>query len=68
MGWKGDVFVKARYTYESNKVSNWAIDNMIPYIGTPDGQLEGGNRALFLAASNPNYRAQIVAFSVIANW
>ena len=68
MGWKGNVFVKARYTWESNRTSNWANDNMTPYVGTPDGQLEGGNRALFLAAFNPNYRAQIVAFSVVANW
>ena len=68
MGWKGNVVVKMRYTYENNSVSNWAVDNMIPCIGTSDGQMEGGNRALFLAAYNPNYRAQIVAFSVVANW
>jgi len=68
MGWKGDVFVKARYTWESNRTNNYAIDNMTPYVNTPDGIQEGGSRSLFLAALNPNYTAQIVAFSVVANW
>jgi MtrB/PioB family decaheme-associated outer membrane protein len=68
LGLTGAVIVKARYTWERNSVDNWAINNMTPYVATPDGQLEGGNRALFLAATNPNYTAQTVALSVAVHW
>jgi len=47
LGFTGAVTIKVRYTWERNRVDNFAINNMTPYIGTPDGQLEGGNRALF---------------------
>jgi hypothetical protein len=41
MNWAGDVVLKGRYTYVRNSVSNFALDNMTPYIATPDS-LEGG--------------------------
>jgi hypothetical protein len=41
---------------------------MTPYVATPDGQLEGGNRALFMAATNPNYTAQTLALSASLHW
>lgn len=69
MGWVGDVTLKLRYTWERNQNSNWAIDNMTPYIGTPDTvELTGGSRSLFLAAFNPNYTTQVVAASVSLKW
>jgi MtrB/PioB family decaheme-associated outer membrane protein len=71
MGWKGDVTIKLRYTWERNRDSNWAIDNMTPYIPTPDptnAELSGGNKSLFLAAFNPNYTAQIIAISAVVKW
>jgi MtrB/PioB family decaheme-associated outer membrane protein len=68
MGWTGDVVVKMRYTWERNRVDNYAINDMTPYVGTPDGQLEGGSRALFMAATNPNYTAQTVALAVALHW
>jgi MtrB/PioB family decaheme-associated outer membrane protein len=70
MGWVGNVVVRLRYTYERNRTENWAIDNMTPYIPTPDqtADLTGGGRSLFLAAFNPNYTAQIIAASVAVKW
>ena len=68
LGLTGAVTVKMRYTWERNRVDNYAINNMTPYVATPDGQLEGGNRALFMAATNPNYTAQTVALSVQLHW
>jgi hypothetical protein len=74
MGWVGEVVIKTRYTYERNRVDNWAINNLTPYVGTPDNspaqdtELTGGSRSLFLAAFNPNYTAQVVALSVALKW
>ena len=68
LGFTGAVTLKMRYTWERNRVDNYAINNMTPYVATPDGQLEGGNRALFMAATNPNYTAQTVALSVALHW
>ncbi len=69
MGWIGDVVVKLRYTVERNRVSNWAFNDLTPYVATPDTpELTGGSRSLFLAAFNPNYIAQIIALSVAVKW
>ncbi len=69
MGFKGDVTVKVRYTWEKNENSNWAIDNLTPYVPTADTtELTGANRSLFLAAYNLNYTAQIVAVSTVVKW
>jgi MtrB/PioB family decaheme-associated outer membrane protein len=68
MGWAGDVVIKGRYTYVRNSVSNFALDNMTPYIATPDSLLEGGGRSLFLAANDPNYSAHVLALSVALKW
>jgi len=68
-GFKGEVVLKARYTFEQNRVSNWSIDNLTPYIPTGDAnELTGGGRSLFLAYQNPNYTAQIVALSLGLRW
>jgi len=69
MGWTGDVTLKVRYTAERNHNSNWATDNVTPYVPTPDTtELTGANRSLFLAAFNPNYTAQVIAMSVAVKW
>jgi MtrB/PioB family decaheme-associated outer membrane protein len=73
MGWKGDVTIKLRYTWERNHNTNWATDNMTPYVPTPDPsnpatELTGGSRSIFLAAFNPNYTAQVIALSAVVKW
>lgn len=69
MGWWGDVALKVRYTYETNKVFNWQHDNLTPYVPTGDNnELTGGGRALFLAWNNPNYTAQLIAASLVVKW
>jgi len=69
MGWWGDVAIKVRYTYETNRVNNWAIDNLTPYVPTGDSnELTGGGRSLFLAYANPNYTAQLIAASLVVKW
>jgi hypothetical protein len=70
LGWTGEVVAKVRYTWERNRVDNWAFDTMTPYIPTPDqtADLTGAGRSLFLAPFNPNYTAQIVAASLAFRW
>lgn len=70
MGWMGEVVVKTRYTYESNRNINWASDSMTPYIPTADQtvDLTGGGRSIFLAYYNPNYVAQMLALTVSFKW
>jgi len=69
MGFKGDITVKVRYTWEKNDNNNWAINNLTPYVPTADTtELTGANKSLFLAAFNPNYTAQIVAVSTVLKW
>jgi MtrB/PioB family decaheme-associated outer membrane protein len=72
MGFVGNITLKARYTFEKNSNTNWAIDNFTPYspsaadAGGTD--ITNGGRSLFLAYNNPNYTAQILALSVVAQW
>lgn len=72
MGWLGEVTLKARYTIEQNRNSNWATDSFSPY--SPAAADAGGNditnggKSLFLAYNNPNYTAQIVALSLGVKW
>jgi hypothetical protein len=69
MGWTGDVIIKLRYSWERNENRNWAIDNLTPYVPTPDTtELTGASRSVFLAAFNPNYTAQVVALSMMVKW
>jgi hypothetical protein len=72
MGWFGQIILKARYTFEQNRNSNWATDNFNPY--SPSAADAGGNditnggRSLFLAYNNPNYTAYIIALSAAMKW
>ena len=64
MGFKGDLLVRARYTWESNSVSNWQNDSLLPLMGTSSGLQD----AIWLAYYNPNYNVQMLALSLIARW
>jgi MtrB/PioB family decaheme-associated outer membrane protein len=72
MGFVGNITLKARYTFEKNANTNWATDNFTPYSPSPadagGADITNGGRSLFLAYNNPNYTAQIVALSVVAQW
>jgi MtrB/PioB family decaheme-associated outer membrane protein len=76
MGWFGEVTLRARYTFEQNRNTNWATDNFSPYSpsaadagGAATGtDITNGGRSLFLAYNNPNYTAQIVALSLGVKW
>ena len=72
MGWIGQVSLRARYTFEQNRNSNWATDNFTPYSPSAadagGADISNGGRSLFLACNNPNYTAQIVALSVGVKW
>jgi len=68
MGWLGDVVIKGRYSWVRNNTSGFSYSNLTPYWPTSDGVLEGGNRALYLAAINPNYSAQIFTVSLELKW
>ena len=39
LGWKGDVKAKLRYTWESNSVSNWQNDSVLPFSTTQGANL-----------------------------
>ena len=72
MGFVGNLTLKARYTWEQNKADNWAINDFTPYSPSAadagGGDITNGGRSLFLAYNNPNYTAQILALSVVAQW
>jgi MtrB/PioB family decaheme-associated outer membrane protein len=70
MGWTGEAYAKLRYIYERNRTENWAIDNLTPYVPTPDQtvDLTGGGRSIFLGAFNPNYDTQIVVMTFGFKW
>jgi len=72
MGWLGEVALKARYTWEQNKNSNWATDNFSPYSPSSadagGSDITNGGRSLFLAYNNPNYTAQIITLAIATKW
>jgi len=64
MGFKGDLLVRLRYTWETNSVSNWQNDELLPLMGTSTGLQD----AIWLAYYNPNYNVQMLALSLMARW
>ncbi len=64
MGFKGDLLMRLRYTWESNSVSNWQNDALAPYTDIPGFTAN----ALWLAYDNPNYNVQMLSASLIARW
>jgi hypothetical protein len=65
MGWNGDVFLKLKYAYEQNSVSNWAIDNMQQYMYYA---ANARGQAVYMAGDNPSDMAQYVVASVAFRW
>ena len=64
IGFKGDILMRLRYTWESNSVSNWQNDPLAPYTDIPAFTAN----ALWLAYDNPNYNVQVFSASLIARW
>ena len=62
-GFKGDVKMNLRYTWERNSVSNWQNDTLAqfnPAINSGYG--------IYLGSDNPNYNVQMLAASLVAIW
>ncbi len=64
MGFKGDLLARLRYTWESNAVSNWQNDSLMPLMSTASGLQD----AIWLAYDNPNYNVQMISASLVARW
>jgi MtrB/PioB family decaheme-associated outer membrane protein len=66
LGWTADeVSLRLLYVLEQNAISDWHWNEMLPYMVSSD---PNANRSLFLAAINPNYRAQAVLTSIGFKW
>jgi hypothetical protein len=66
LGWTADeVSLRLLYVLEQNAISDWHWNEMLPYMVNSD---PNANRSLFLAAINPNYRAQAVMTSIGFKW
>jgi MtrB/PioB family decaheme-associated outer membrane protein len=70
MGWKADAAIKVRYAWERNRVSNWQIDSMQPYMFvSPFSSGVGGTQTmLWLAGDNPNYNVHLLALALELKW
>ena len=70
MGWKADAAIKVRYAWERNRVSNWQIDSMQPYMYvSPFSSGVGGTQTmLWLAGDNPNYNVHLLALALELKW
>ncbi|NJO54270.1 MAG: MtrB/PioB family outer membrane beta-barrel protein [Bacteroidales bacterium] len=65
VGLIGDVFVKLRYSWEQNQVTNWQNDWTTPYMYLVDGSMV---RNIAMAAVNPNYTSHLIAASLAVKW
>jgi len=66
LGYQGDVLLKLRYAYESNKVTNWQYDMMQTYMYSANNQTLP--YMIWTAGNNPNYNASLVAASLVFKW
>ncbi|MGZ5528787.1 MAG: MtrB/PioB family decaheme-associated outer membrane protein, partial [Limisphaerales bacterium] len=57
LGFRGDVMLKLRYAYETNRVTNWQNDPMQTYMWSVNNQTVG--YMTWLAFDNPNYDAHL---------
>ena len=64
MGFKGDLLMRLRYTWERNAVSNWQNDSLAPFTDIPAYQASN----IYMAYDNPNYNVQMLALSLMARW
>jgi len=65
LGLVGDVTASLAYTFAYNKMNNWQINNITPYMVNTD---PGANKSLYLGAINPNYVAQYIGVTTEIHW
>ncbi|MEQ1754243.1 MAG: MtrB/PioB family decaheme-associated outer membrane protein [Micropepsaceae bacterium] len=65
LGWTGEATVKLRLSHESNKMTNWQIDRVVPYMVNVNSDAD---KSLFLAALDPNYSATAVTLELGFSW
>jgi MtrB/PioB family decaheme-associated outer membrane protein len=66
LGYKGDVALKLRYAYESNRVTNWQIDSMQTYMYSANNLTIPYQ--IWLAGNNPNYDVHLVSAALAFKW
>ena len=66
MGLTGQAYAKLRYAWQANRVTNWQQDNVAPYMFGIDPAF--GGRTILMAATNPNYNAQLITASLGIKW
>ena len=68
-GWLGETFIRVRYLYESNKITNWQNDIVQAYLyAATNSSTTGLKQQIFMAGDNPNYTAQAVVATFGAKW
>ncbi len=67
-GWTGQGYVKLRYAYEMNRVTNWQSDVMMPFMFAVAPSGTGGGNKVWLAGDNPNYNAQLIMATLGLTW
>jgi MtrB/PioB family decaheme-associated outer membrane protein len=66
VGFNGETYIKLRYLWENNDVTDWAADNWnYQYLVNGD---TGVNKNLFLGWNNPNYNVHLLMASVGVKW
>jgi hypothetical protein len=65
-GFKGQAFIKLKYAWERNAVTNWQIDSMQDYMYSPTLTTVG--YMTWMAYDNPNYNVQMVSASFVLKW
>jgi hypothetical protein len=66
VGFRGETYVKLRYLWENNDVTDWAADNWnYQYLINGD---TGVNKNLLLGWNNPNYNVHLLMASVGVKW
>ncbi len=68
-GFWGETFVKVRYLYETNQISNWQNDLVQVYMyQVTNSSTTGFRQQVFMAGDNPNYRVQAIALVFGGKW
>jgi hypothetical protein len=62
-------FLQLKFLYEQNYVNNWQTNDILPYMySTLNSSTTSMRSMIFLAGTNPNYRAEAILASVILKW
>ena len=65
LGLVGDVTVSLNYVFAYNKMTNWQINDITPYMVNTD---PGARKSLFLAMFNPNYVSHYIGLKTEIHW